>query len=72
MTALQMYKRIGIVVFPSFMQQLTMLSATLESKVEQLQFMKAKLIAASVSLFITGAPVVVRLIYRYTGFEDAS
>lgn len=74
-SAIDFYKRIGTVVMPKFIQEMTMLLATLESQVKAVEFLQSKVLAASVSLFITGAPVAVKLVYRATGFntdEDPS
>jgi len=69
-SALRCYKKLGIVLIPNFMEKLTMLLATVDAKVAEAEFMKTKAIAAAVSLFITGTPIVVKLIYRASGFEE--
>jgi len=55
---LQHYSRIGTIIFPGFIQQLTILRTTFETKVKQVEFLKAKVLAASMSLFIAGVPLV--------------
>merc|ERR1719235_1507836 len=70
MGALRRYNYIGTVLMPDFIRQLTMLLATLQSKMSEVEFLKQKFLAGAVSVFIAGAPIAVKMIQRAAGYED--
>lgn len=55
---LEKYAKMGTVIMPVFIQQLTSLHTTFETKVKQVDFLKAKVLAATMSLFIAGVPII--------------